>query len=275
MTSSAQEPTPSYVLPASVFAGTAQYYARYRERCPEAVVNAVRTAFHLDGTGRLLDLGCGTGQVALPHHADAAEVVAIDIDAAMIEEGRRQAAREGITNITWFVMAAEQISPLLGRFRLITLGSSFHWMDRLLVLRRCQDLLTPAGGVAISGAPSLATIWQENRPAWEQAVAHVIRRWLGEERRAGQGAYRVQDRHETVVAQAGFRHMEQGSCQVQRTLDIDAVLGELYSTSFCSPVLLGENQARFETDLRRALLTVEPAGRVVHEQSVDWVFAWP
>ena len=53
-----------------LFASTAEYYARYRPGYPAAVFGRIRAAFGLDGIGRLLDLGCGAGELARPLHAD-------------------------------------------------------------------------------------------------------------------------------------------------------------------------------------------------------------
>jgi len=49
----------------TIYAGTAWYYARYRPKYPPSLVKVLREQFRLDGTGRLLDLGCGPGPVAI------------------------------------------------------------------------------------------------------------------------------------------------------------------------------------------------------------------
>ncbi|MGH9173431.1 MAG: class I SAM-dependent methyltransferase, partial [Vicinamibacterales bacterium] len=49
-----------------LFKGTASYYARYRPGYPAEFFAAVVEHFGLDGAGRLLDLGCGTGQLLIP-----------------------------------------------------------------------------------------------------------------------------------------------------------------------------------------------------------------
>jgi tRNA/tmRNA/rRNA uracil-C5-methylase (TrmA/RlmC/RlmD family) len=54
------------IHPNDIFKSTGWYYARYRPGHPEALFGCIRRAFHLDSSRRLLDLGCGTGQLALP-----------------------------------------------------------------------------------------------------------------------------------------------------------------------------------------------------------------
>ena len=61
-----------------LFRGAAQYYERYRVPYPQEVFDWIINEYRLDGRGRLLDGGCGTGQVALPLSRWFGEVVAID-----------------------------------------------------------------------------------------------------------------------------------------------------------------------------------------------------
>src|SRR5205085_5207244 len=59
------------------FAGTAANYARYRPGYPVPLFERIVAAFRLDGTGRLLDVGCGTGKLALPLASQVAAVVGL------------------------------------------------------------------------------------------------------------------------------------------------------------------------------------------------------
>lgn len=254
-----------------LFAGTASYYARYRPGYPAAVFDRIRAAFQLDGTGRLLDLGCGTGEVVLPLRGDFEQVVGIDASPEMIAEAVRRSSELGVTNVRWLSMPAEQISPELGQFRLVTLGSSFHWMRRDEVLAKSYDLLEPSGGVVILGNPG--GIWSGEEDLWEQATRAAVQRWLGSERRTVAGTHIVQGRHEEAVLRSPFVEMEMGEHRWQRDVDIETIAGELYSTSYANKTLLGDNAAAFEDDLRTALLSLNPEGRFVQHLSTDYILA--
>ena len=47
-----------------LFEGTAWYYSRYRPLYPASLIRYLIGNFPLDGKGQMLDLGCGTGQLA-------------------------------------------------------------------------------------------------------------------------------------------------------------------------------------------------------------------
>lgn len=133
------------------YEGAAQYYSRYRPPYPSSLATVLQEAFQLDGTGRLLDLGSGPGPVAvaLAHFCDS--VVAMDPEPDMLQEGKVVAERAGVENIEWVCGSSEELSPKLGTFRLVTMGESFHWMDRRRTLDALHELIDFAGGVAVLG----------------------------------------------------------------------------------------------------------------------------
>ena len=254
-----------------LFASTAEYYARYRHGYPTAVFARLRAAFGLDGTGRLLDLGCGTGELARPLHANFADVVGVDSSPEMIAEAQRQSERAGIANIQWRCMPAEEISDQLGRFRLVTLGNSFHWMRRDEVLARAYALLEPGGGVAILGNPGGI---REGEEPWERVAREVVVRWLGPRRRTRTGIFAAEEGAEKVaLARSRFVGVEIGEHRWERPVAVGTILGELYSTSFANRALLGDRADAFEADLRRSLLALDPAGQFVQHLRTDYLLS--
>jgi len=67
--------------------------------CVSLVVDAARAVVDDDAT--VLDLGCGTGAIALSLAEDAGRVIGRDISAGMLEEARSKAAEAGLDNVTF------------------------------------------------------------------------------------------------------------------------------------------------------------------------------
>ena len=114
----------------TLYAGAAQYYAAGRMPYPAELSEVLAEELGLDGTGRLLDVGCGPGPLTLLLAPYFASAVGIDASTGMIAAARAQARRAGIGSIEWRRMRAEEITAELGAFRLVTFAQSFHWVDR-------------------------------------------------------------------------------------------------------------------------------------------------
>ena len=248
-----------------IFESAAQYYARYRHPYPAPIIERIADTFELDGSGRMLDLGCGTGQLAIPLAPRFDEVIALDPVSEMLVVGREKALSNGVGNIRWMQGGSDDLSsmkPVLGQFRLVTIGNAFHWMDRDATLAALNEFIQPSGGIAILGGSSAGGVW-EAEGGWKGVARSVIQRWAGEQRLAGTNSTYVDppERHEVMLARSSFNVFEISYIPFEFTLDLEGVIGLLYSTSYASPSVLGEKRQGFEDDLRASLLELDSSGR--------------
>lgn len=257
-----------------LFKGTAWYYARFRHPYPEELLSHLVQRFRPGPGDRLLDLGCGTGHLAIPLADRFAEVVGMDPEPEMLAVAEEQARAAGVDNIDWVEGGSgdlQALRPRLGRFRLVTMGSSFHWTDREATLQELASLVSPGGGIAVISGGMAADAPEE----FQQTAQKVIKRWLGEERRAGSGTYQhPRERHEAIIARSPFGRMESYRTTRRYTRTVDTIIGSLYSTSYCSPAVLGEKKEPFERELRAALLQLNPAGEFPEVVSYEALLAW-
>lgn len=257
------------------FKGTARYYACFREGYPDKFFDLLKSKFSLSENDRVLDLGCGTGQIAIPLARIAGEVVAMDPEPEMIAEGKEQAAVSGISNIKWIEGGSEDLPDLRddpGHYKLVTIGTAFHWMDRKKVLDELYEILTDDGGIAIA---SNTSIWTYESHGWLITVRELIKKYLGEERRAGSGIFSVAPiKHELFIAESSFTRNQTWKQHWVRSLTSDELIGNLYSTSMANPFVLGDKKEDFESELREILVRLNPADIFRIEGDTEAILAW-
>jgi SAM-dependent methyltransferase len=266
-------PSPSAFDP-QAFEGTAEHYAVGRPPYSVQLAGTMVRELSLDGTGRLLDVGCGPGVLVLPLARLFDQVTALDPEPGMLQVGQRRCELAGVANVRWIQGVAEDIATMnLGLCRVVTFGQSFHRVRRLEVAEAVYDLLVPGGSLVlishhVDGRPRPADPGYPEIP--HAAVRKLILDYLGDGTRhylttwnEGQPA-----RFEETLSQTRFGGSRTiyapGRPDLIRA--IDTVVANYFSLSYAAPRQFGDRRADFESDLRRLL----------HQHSPDGFFwDWP
>ncbi len=265
----------------TLFLGAAPYYVRGRLPYAAGLADAMARALALDGRGRLLDVGCGPGIIALRLAGLFEEVVGVDPDRGMLVEAERRATEHAISNARWVLARAEELPLGLGRFRVATFAASFHWMDRDRVAAIMRGMLEPGGAfVQVTDVPDDPPRTSEPLPypaPPRAAIEEIKQRYLGPHRRAGQGVRLTSPGGEAaVLAQAGFDEPERvrvpGGEIIVRTPDDE--LASYYSASNCAPHLFGDRLAAFDADVRGALAIASPEGLFADRTEDTKIIIW-
>lgn len=132
------------------FARRARSYDRHAEvqrRMALGLAAAVKKP--LARAGRILEIGCGTGYLTgLIRQANkAARLVALDLDAALVDAARQRLGPEA--GVAWLVADGE--APLRGKYDLIIANAAFQWFTRPgETLAALYRNLAPGGVLAFS-----------------------------------------------------------------------------------------------------------------------------
>ena len=255
---------------ADLYEGTAEYYDRFRPHYPAVLLDDLRARVPLVGTARLLDLACGTGQVAFALAADVAEVWAVDQEVGSVEFVKRKAQRLGVTNIHWIAATAEDVT-LDGMFDLVAIGNAFQRLDRDVVARRLVPDLPQGGCLALLWSDSP---WHGDQP-WQHALRDTFERWmdaLGARDRVPRGWEQAmdQDPHEQVLRRAGLSYEGKFEFSIVERWNVESLIGYVYSTSFLNRAVLEHQAHAFENDLRRQLLAC--CGDGLFEQDLTFAY---
>jgi SAM-dependent methyltransferase len=251
----------------TIYLGSAAHYRCGRPAYSPGLESLLAQEAALDGTGRLLDAGCGPGVLTVRLAHLFAQAVGLDPDADMLAEGRRAAEEHAVMNIRWVRGLAEELPAIApGPYRLVTFGQSFHWTDEQQVAEAVYDILEPGGALALI----VHTVTGRPRPPdpGVPAIPHdeiraLVEKHLGSARRAGQGtAPRRTHRFEDVLARTRFGVPRQffvpGLPDLLR--DSESVLSGYLSLASSAPHLFGDRLGDFAGEVRALLAHRSAAG---------------
>jgi SAM-dependent methyltransferase len=225
------------------------HYEQGRVPYAPALVRRVAEVVGLSPQHRVLDLGCGPGPLSRLLAPLAREVVAMDPTPEMLSQA--QALAGDTANIRFVAGSSYDLDPALGRFHLVVMGRSFHWMDRVDTLKRLDGMIEPAGALALFGDSHPAV----PANAWRKTWLDICERYEPKT-----GAHRSDPnwiRHEAVLLDSPFSRIEQFGVIERRPVDAERLVQRALSMGSTSPGHLGETKtAAIAADIRRALADV-------------------
>lgn len=173
--------------------------------------------------GTVVELGVGSGRIAVPTAATGVKVIGVDSSAGMLEIARQQAETAGVSTLVDLRLGDLRKPPVRGRYRLVT--SPFRALlhmeteaDRRAALRAARKLVADGGRFVFDVfEPSQEDIvdtqgeWLEREPGiWERADWNLESRTLVLRLRSGDTdtemslAWLPPDEWETLLEEEGF-----------------------------------------------------------------------
>lgn len=247
---------PSPVFDPRRFRSTVAFYDRYRLGYPDRLIARVAQMVDLKSGDAVMDLGCGPGTLAIPFARLGMNVVAVDPEPDMLAAAK-DAAQKANVEISVHHGSSFELPAGIGPFRLVTMGRSFHWMDRTATLKMLHGLIEQGGAIAL---------FHDDRPKTEENAWHEALRKLADRYGRAESPH-VQEwtspryrRHESYLLESAFSLLDGLSVFVKRDRTVDDIIGLAFSLSTSSPEKLGDRASVFEAELRAALTELSPSG---------------
>tara|TARA_B100000809_G_scaffold264615_1_gene320929 strand:+ start:309 stop:1121 length:813 start_codon:yes stop_codon:yes gene_type:complete len=130
------------------FGSAARDYAEHRKGFPPATFDELLRLGIGEPSQVILDIGCGTGTLALGFAQRGCEVTGVDIDPRMLEEASRLANNQRL-EVAWLEAPAENTGLPKSTFDVITAGQCWHWFDQVKTVAECARLLKADGKLAV------------------------------------------------------------------------------------------------------------------------------
>ena len=123
---------------AESFGSVAERYDRYRPGYPDRLIDDVLVL----RPRRAVDVGCGTGKVAVQLMQRGVRVLGVEPDTRMADLARGHGVQ--VEQATF-----EKWAPAGRTFDLLTAGHSWHWVDPAVGLRKAAAVLELGGTIAL------------------------------------------------------------------------------------------------------------------------------
>lgn len=137
------------------FGAVADRYARSTTHASGADLDALVAASALNGSERVLDLGCGAGYSSLALAHGAREVHALDLTQAMLDQAEIKAREHGVENIRFRRGDAEDLPYPDRSFDVVASRvSAHHYAHVEAAVREAARVLKPGGRFVVSDTMS-------------------------------------------------------------------------------------------------------------------------
>ena len=146
---------------------------RARPPYPDEVFTLLESLLPAPLSSRVLELGCGSGDLTLGLAPRVQAVDAVEISAPMLEAARARAVGRA-ANVRWIGSSAEEFQSETC-YALVVAAESLHWMDWDVVLPRIGRWLEPNALLAIVDGRLLEGVpWQDE--LWRLIQTHSTNR---------------------------------------------------------------------------------------------------
>jgi SAM-dependent methyltransferase len=248
------KPTPP--LEPDRFEDAVPHYIEHRVRYADRLIERVAEAASLTPSSKVMDLGCGPGFIANRIAAFAGDVVGVDPNERMLEAARQEAVAMGVDNVVYLVGSSFDLSIVDGPLQLVTMGRSFHWMDRTATLAALNGLVASDGVVAL--------LWDQKpeapENAWWETFKDVCREFEAKDDFWKERRSKDWEPHVSILMRSAFADVTHLGFYEHRQWTVEDLIGLALSQSGTTSGRLGDKMAAFEQAVRDALTPLADEG---------------
>ena len=131
----------------SVFDAVADLYDRVRPTYPDALIDDLIALSSLPDGGRVLEIGCGTGQLTCKLARRGHQIDAVELGPSLATIARGNLAT--FPRVTLHVGAFEEWPLPPEPYDLVVSATAFHWIDPAVRFEKTARALRPGGALAV------------------------------------------------------------------------------------------------------------------------------
>jgi ubiquinone/menaquinone biosynthesis C-methylase UbiE len=131
----------------ATFDQVAPLYDEARPTYPEELFDEVVSLSGVPTDGRILEIGCGTGQATVPLARRGYRILCVELGENLAAAARRKLA--AYPHVEVLTGAFENWPSEQNAFDLAVSAEAFHWLDQTSAYRKISRTLRPGGAIAL------------------------------------------------------------------------------------------------------------------------------
>lgn len=173
----------------------------------------------------VVDLGAGTGQLAMMASEVATEVVAIDPEPDMVRVGKRVTG--GAPAVRWLLGSDSDVCQLVDPpVDLVLIGNAFHHMAQATLLTNLDALVATRGAVVVCSTS--IPVWLQDT-AWSATLRRELSRELG--RPVSENGTPDHGADMIVLGGSPFSAVGQWVSEREHQRNVESIIGEVVSSA--------------------------------------------
>ena len=237
--------------------------AAYRRRppYPAEIFDLILERLPAPSRARVLELGSGTGEIAIPLAGQVGRIDAVEPSAAM---GEVAASQPGFEQIHWHTVTAETFRyPAV--YDLVICAQSLHWLDWETVFPRLVGALDPQGWLILVSQSALDDL------PWQADLKNIIPRF------STNRDYRPYDLTSELTERGLFEPQGRKSTwPVRFSQSIDDYIESMHARNgFSRDRMTAKAATDFDTELRELLEVHHPDGVIEGRNQAHVIWGKP
>lgn len=251
-------------------------YDHFRPDLPQEVSSLILdVAIDASQKNTLLDVGTGTGQLISPLLKVFHDIISLEPDKDMMAFAKRKIIPEmpPETSIRFVTSEAEFFTPPIGwKASLVTFLRSFHRFPTKPTLSNLESIIQTKGSIAIVNE---APFWYGQEP-WQIICNKMVNQLTSAQNLDTTSEFdpKTNDSLINNLKDSAFSDTYIQEIDVERTWNIEKIIGYLYSTNFAAYKLFDVKANGFERAVQHNLQPyADENGRFTEKQTINVILA--